>query len=99
MYYICILRGSACSMPWGSMLPFVNKDTPMTAKTQSQLPTPVVCAYAGFTAVAFYVFHAVAEREASSVLTMSATSHVALTALCAVGAATWRSSFCINKSL
>jgi hypothetical protein len=36
------------------------------------VPMPVVCAYASFATAALYVFHAVADGEASSVLTMSA---------------------------
>jgi len=39
---------------------------------KSVAQTPVVGAYASFFAVGFFVFHAVAEREMSSVLTMSA---------------------------
>merc|ERR1719197_872463 len=43
-----------------------------SAKTLSTVPTPVLCAYGAFAAVGFTVFHTVAERESSSVLTMPA---------------------------
>lgn len=52
------------------MLPVSNiKDS---AKAAFDVPTPVTCAYSVFGIVGFTVFHTVAEREASSVLTMSA---------------------------
>jgi len=50
---------------------------------KSVAQTPVVSAYASFFAVGFFVFHAVAEREASSVLTMSALAQCfGITMLC-----------------
>merc|ERR1719408_1057983 len=45
--------------------------------------TPILCAYCVFAAVGLLVFHVVAEREASSVLTMSALAQcLGVTMLC-----------------
>jgi hypothetical protein len=63
------------------MFSFVNKE--VAAPMKSVARTPVVSAYASFCAVGFFVFHAVAEREASSVLTMSALAQCSgITMLC-----------------
>jgi hypothetical protein len=45
---------------------------PSSLLSSMQLPASVTCAYLGFGAVGFTLFHMVAEREASSVLTLSA---------------------------
>jgi hypothetical protein len=61
---------------------FSQSVTPAT-KTSLDVPTPVLCAYAAFATVAFTVFHTVAERAASSVLTMSALAQcLGITMLC-----------------
>jgi len=63
------------------MSSFANNEVVAPAKSVAQ--TPVVSAYASFFAVGFFVFHAVAEREASSVLTMSALAQCfGITMLC-----------------
>jgi hypothetical protein len=63
------------------MLPFVNKEVAAPMKSVAQ--APMACAYASFFAVGFFVFHTVAEREASSVLTMSALAQcLGITMLC-----------------
>jgi len=63
------------------MLPFVNTRVAQPAKTS--MPLPVVSAYAAFGITGFMVFHTVAEREASSVLTMSALAQcLGITMLC-----------------
>lgn len=49
-----------------------NQDSTTLAKATSQIPMSVIGAYTVFGTVGFTVFHTVAEREASSVLTMSA---------------------------
>ena len=59
----------------GIMLPFVNKDASQPAKTMYGVPTPVVCAYGAVAFIGYLVFHTVAERESTSVLTMSWPLH------------------------
>ena len=65
------------------MLPFVNKQAPSPMKAAYQVPMSVVCAYGSFATVGFTVFHTVAEREFSSVLTLSALAQcLGITFLC-----------------
>lgn len=66
------------------MLPLVNKDASQPAKAMAfSAPTPVVGAYGGFAFIGFLVFHTVAEREVSSVLTMSSLAQcLGITMLC-----------------
>ena len=67
----------------GIMLPFVNKDASQPAKVMYGVPTPVVCAYGAFASIGYLVFHTVAERESSSVLTMSALAQcLGITMMC-----------------
>jgi hypothetical protein len=65
------------------MLPSVDEQTGQPAKAAFSAPAPVQCAYAGFVTIGFLVFHTVAEREASSVLTFSSLAQcLGITMLC-----------------
>jgi hypothetical protein len=65
------------------MLAFVNQGASSPAKMMSEVPMAAICAYGAFGLVGFIVFHAVAEREPSSVLTMSALAQcLGITLLC-----------------
>jgi hypothetical protein len=64
------------------MLPF-NHGAPQPSKAMYGVPTPVVCAYVAFASIGYLVFHTVAERESTSVLTMSALAQcLGITILC-----------------
>ena len=73
--FLLYLRRTSYHSISGIMLPFVNKDAPQPAKTMYGVPTPVVCAYGAVAFIGYLVFHTVAERESTSVLTMSWPLH------------------------
>jgi len=66
------------------MLSFIKDNMSATsAKTSFAVPFPALCAYGVFAVAGFTVFHTVAEREPSSVLTMSALAQcLGITMLC-----------------
>jgi hypothetical protein len=65
------------------MLPVANHGASAPVKAMLALPMPVACAYGAFTSIGFIMYHTVAERESSSVLTMSALAQcLGVTLLC-----------------